>query len=116
FTAALFDARAGELRAAIVDLEGRRRDALIRVREGVSLPSSTSSLDATILQRREDELELLANRAAALARLARLTGRPIDERAVPLLPDLAAAVAEARASLDGLRVRPEYAQFAATRQ
>jgi outer membrane protein TolC len=55
-------------------------------------------------------------RSAALARLAELTGRAIPPDATLVLPDLATATASARASIDRLRARPEYAQFDRTRE
>jgi outer membrane protein TolC len=115
FSATLLDARSAELRAAVADLQGRRREAVIRVREGAALPGDTSSLDAAILQRSEDILELRANRAASIARLGRLVGRAIDDSVAMALPDLAVAVRQARSAIDSTRARPEYAQFGATR-
>jgi outer membrane protein TolC len=116
FAAALLQERASELAAIITGLDARLREAGARVRERAALPSDTAAIVATILQRRQDEAELRANRRAALARLSELTGRPIAEGDGLALPDLAAAVAQARGSIDSVRARPEYEQFAATRE
>ena len=116
FSAAALQERMVQLEATIADLEARQREAGARVREGASLPSDTSSIDAVILQRRQDVAELRANRRAALARLAQIVGRDLDERNVLVLPDLAAAVTQARASVPELRARPEYQEFAGTRE
>lgn len=112
FAAAALHQRANTLAAAIADLEGRLREMEARVREGAAVPADAAAVEATLLQRRQEDDELRANRRAALARLGTLTGRAIGEDASPVLPDLAARVAAARASLATLRARPEYAQFA----
>jgi outer membrane protein TolC len=116
FTAAALQERMIQIEATIADLEARQREAGARVREGASLPSDTASLDAVILQRRQDVDELRANRRAALARLAQIVGRDLNEADVLVLPDLVTATAQARASLGDLRARPEYQEFAGTRE
>jgi outer membrane protein TolC len=116
FAAAALDARLGAVQATLVDLEGRRREAAARVREGAALPSDTATLAATILQRQQDVLQLRADRRAALARLATLTDATPSDSAPTALPALATEVAQARAALDSARLRPEFAQFAATRE
>jgi len=115
FAAAALQARLAELRASLAGLEARRREAAARVREGVALPGDVAAIDATILQRRQDEARLHAERRAALARLESLTGRAIAEDAVVATPDLGAEAARARTALATLRARPEYEQFARTR-
>lgn len=116
FTAALLQERSSVIAATIGDLEQRRREAAVRVREGAALPSDTTALQATLLQRRQDQVELQAGRRAALARLAELTRRPIADDAVFVLPDLAQTADRARGALAQLRERPEYQQFAGTRE
>jgi outer membrane protein TolC len=111
FAAALLQQQQGTLAATIADLEARLRETTARVREGVALAGDAAAVEATLLQRRQDEALLRANRRAALARLAALTGRDIGEDTELALPALDTAVAEARRSLDGLRARPEYEQF-----
>jgi outer membrane protein TolC len=114
FSAALAQARAGALTVAISDLEAQLRVARARVREGTALPSEAATLEAELLSRRQDLDDLAATRVASLAVLATLTGRSIAATDTLLLPDLAAMVASTRASIP--RDRPEYLQFARTRE
>src|SRR5439155_669945 len=76
-----------------------------------ALGGEAAAVEATLLRSRQQADELRATRAAALARLARLSGRSIDADATTPLPDLNTAVAAARTSLDAQRARPEYEQF-----
>jgi outer membrane protein TolC len=114
FSAALAEARAGEITAAISDLEAQLRVAQARVREGTALRSEPATIEAELLRRRQDRDDLAATRTASLAVLSAFTGRNIGATDTLGLPDLAAAVAAARASLP--HARPEYAQFARTRE
>ena len=114
FSAALAEARAGELTAAISDLETQLRVAQARVREGTALRSEPATIEAELLRRRQDRDDLGATRSASLAVLGALTGLRIGAGDTLALPDLGAAVTAARASLP--RTRPEYAQFARTRE
>ena len=116
FAAALLQQHAATLDAAVKDLEARLHETETRVREGAALPSDAETVEATLLQRRQDEAALRADRKAALARLAKITGQAIDESDVLTLPATAAAVAEARQAPDQLRGRPEYAQFSRSRE
>ena len=116
FSAALIQERTGTLSATIADLEGRLREMNVRVREGAALPADAAAIEATLLQRRQDEAELGATRRAALSRLSRLTGRSIADTDILALPQLAEAVTRARATVDDARARPEYAQFTRTRE
>jgi len=116
FAAALIQERRGTLAATIADLEGRLREMNVRVREGAALSADAAAVEATLLQRRQDEAELGATRRAALARLSRLTGRSIAETDILALPQLTEAVTRARATVDDARARPEYAQFTRTRE
>ena len=115
FTAASLAERASTVEATITDLAARLREAQTRLREGAATPSDTASFAATMLQRRQDLLQLRADRGAALARLSELVGRPIPPDAPVALPDLAAPAATAIGALDQLRARPEYEQFRASR-
>ena len=116
FTAATLQQRIAELGVAITNLETRLRETVVRFRDGAALPSDTASIAATILQRQQDAFQARADRAAALARLAELTGHTISDSATVSIPDLAEPVARALAGLDQLRARPEYEQFNTTRQ
>jgi outer membrane protein TolC len=115
FTAALLQEQIGALGATLTDLESRLRETTIRVREGAAIPGEASAIEATLLQQRQQEDELRANRRAALARLTRLTGHAIESDVVLALPALDDAVVQARQQLDQLRARPEYEQFARAR-
>lgn len=115
FAAVVLQAQLRELGATLVDLEARLRETAARVREGAALPGDAAAVEAALLQRRQDEALLRANRRAALARLASLIGRAVTEDDDLALPQLEIAVAEARRSLDVLRARPEYEQFQRTR-
>jgi outer membrane protein TolC len=114
FSAALAEARGGELATAISDLEAQLRVARARVREGTALASEAATIEAELWRRRQDLDDLASTRTASLAVLAALTRRSINPSDTLILPDLAADVAAARAALP--RSRPEYAQFARTRE
>lgn len=116
FTALQLQAQRAELATVLTDLDAQLRVATERVRQGAALPSDSALLAAELLRRRQSLAELDANRDAALAVLADLTGRPVAAADALVLPELGAAVARARAGLDSLRERPEFAQFAASRE
>jgi outer membrane protein TolC len=116
FTAALFQSRSQALGAAASDLQMRLAEMNARVREGAALVADAAAIEATLLQRRQEQAETAANRHAALARLSSLTGQPIGDDAVLAMPVLAADVATARDRLRSLRERPEYAVFDRSRQ
>ena len=115
FTAALLQEQIGALNASIAELEARLRETDVRVREGAALGVDSAAVEATLLRYRQQDDELRAGRSAAIARLARLVGHSIRGDAAAAPPDLTAAVAAARASLDQSRARPEYKQFDRTR-
>ena len=115
FTAALLQEQIGALEASVTDLEARLRETSARVREGAALAGEAAAVEAALLRQRQQADELRASRAAALARLARLTRHTVDAETPLAIPDLTAAVAQARRNLDAIRTRPEYEQFARTR-
>ena len=115
FAAAALQARAGTLAATIEDLTARLREMTARVQEGTALGADAAAIEATLLQRQQDADDVQASRLAALDRLATLTGQPIANTDSLVLPDVAAAVVQARQSQATLRARPEYEQFARTR-
>jgi len=115
FSALLQQAQRAEQESAITDLEARRKVAASRVAQGSALPSETDMLDAELLRRRQAVAQLAASRDAALGVLNDLTGQKITSADALVLPDLGAEVARARQSVDTLRARPEYEQFARTR-
>ncbi|MFN2566457.1 MAG: TolC family protein [Gemmatimonadaceae bacterium] len=116
FTALLLQAQSAELEAGVTDLEAQLRVARDRVRLGSALPSDAATLEAELLRRRQSLAELAANQEAALVVLGDLTGRAVAPTDVLALPDHGAEVARARAALGELRARPEYEQFARTRE
>jgi outer membrane protein TolC len=116
FTAALLQQRIGELGVTMTNLETRLRETVVRFRDGAALAGDTAAIAATLLQRRQDLFQAQADRAAAIARLSELAGRPISDGALAVIPDLAEPVARALAGLNQLRTRPEYEQFSATRE
>jgi outer membrane protein TolC len=115
FTAAAMQERAGALAASVAELQARLDETNVRVREGAALPADSAAIEAALLQRRQDEDELRASRRAALARLSTLTGRPLAETDTLQVNDVTALVTAARQTRDTTRRRPEYVQFARSR-
>ena len=115
FTALFLQAQAAELEPGITDLEAQLRLANERVRLGSALPSEAATLQAELLRRRQSIDDVAASRAAALTVLGDLIGRPLNASEILALPDLSGDVTQARARLAGVRARPEYEQFARTR-
>jgi outer membrane protein TolC len=116
FASAALQARAGALNATITDLNARLQETNARVQQGTALPADAAAIEATLLQRQQDLDDLQASRRAALERLNTLTGQTLAETDTLLLPDLSGRVADARRSQTTLRARPEYEQFARTRE
>lgn len=116
FSAAVIGQRIAEIDGAITDLSARLRETVIKRREGAALPGDTAAIAATLLQRRQDRMQLEGDRSAALARLSELVGRPVDASRTLIVPNDSAMVATVMRALDTLRARPEYAQFAASRE
>jgi len=114
FTAAALAARQGAIGAAVADLEGRLAETNTRVREGAALLADAAAIEATLLQRRQEEEEFRVARRVALGRLAILTGRTIAENEALPLPDVSGSVARARQASQGVRNRPEDELFART--
>ncbi len=110
------DAQSRTLSAAIALLESHRSIAAARVRDGVALPSEELAITAEITRRRQTQETLNAERLAAIHMLASLTGTAIDANTVLSVPDVRSAVTSVRDRLMNERTRPEYQQFAATRQ
>ena len=115
FSALLQQAKRGELESVITDLEAKRKLAASRVANGTALQSETDMLDAEILKQQQAVAQLTASHDASLTILRDLTGKSIPTTDILALPDLAAQVALARADIDTVRARPEYAQFAKSR-
>lgn len=115
FAALLKQAQSAEQQTAITDLEAHHKVALSRMREGTALPSEAEMLEAEMLRRRQTVAELGVSRDAALDVLNDLTGEHVSVADALAMPNVGAAVARARMSLDTLRARPEYDQFARSR-
>jgi outer membrane protein TolC len=115
FAALRSQTQIAELQTSVTDLEAQLAVAAARVREGAALPSEELTFRAEILRRRQLLAEWQANQNAALVVLEDLTGARADSGRTLAEPDVGAAVARARADLDSIRSRPEFAQFAAAR-
>jgi outer membrane protein TolC len=116
FAVAALDQRAGVLAAAVAELEARLRETSARVNAGTAIPADAAAIEASILQRQQEDDELRSSRGAALERLATLVGRPLDSASVPILPDLASVAQRAREQGVAAKARPEFAQFDRTRE
>jgi outer membrane protein TolC len=116
YTAAVIGERLAEIEGAITDLTARLAETVIKLHEGAALPGDTAAIAASLLQRRQDRMQMQGDRAAALARLSELVGHPVTERNALAVPNDSATVAAVMDALDTLRARPEFAQFAASRE
>src|SRR4051812_43087165 len=115
FTAAALQERAGALAATIASLDARLQEMNARVAQGTALPADAAAIEATLLQRQQDEDELRTNREAALARLAIVTRQPLTPADTLVLPNSGQAVARVQQSSVATHQRPEYEQFARAR-
>lgn len=115
FSALLLDEQRAILVDAITDLESQHRLARERVAAGAALPSEAAMIEAELLRRRQSSEEAESGRAVALAVLGDLTGLEIPADMPLASPESEAMVRSTRATLDSLRARPEFAQFAAGR-
>lgn len=115
FSAQLAEDQRKAVETGITDLEAQLEVARRRVRAGSALPSEAAMLEAELLRRRQSAAELAASRDAALDILGELTGRAITSGDTLAIADLAEPVARARETLTAVRARPEYEQFARSR-
>jgi outer membrane protein TolC len=115
FTALRSQTAIAELETTLTDLEAQLTVAGSRVRAGTALPSESNAISAELLRRRQTIAEQRAARKAAIAILADLSGKPIDTLAPLSSPDLTAETNAARTGLASIRARPEYEQFARSR-
>jgi outer membrane protein TolC len=111
FTILELQSRRHEIETSITDLTAQKAVSAARVREGAALAGEERMLEAELLRQRQTLSDLISTSEAAKDVLAQLTGRRIAATADLVFPDLAAATAGARASLDSLRARPEFEQF-----
>ncbi len=98
------------LDAAIADLTERRRVAQARVEAGAALASESALLEAEIVRREQLRREAQSEEGALRTVLASLTGRPISATTV-----LSAPTADETLP-DAARDRPEFAQYASSRE
>ena len=115
FATFLLQERAAQLQTSITDLEARLREAALRVEQGVALRSEAASVEATLLQRRNDLIALRSERHAALSRLSRLLGREIAPDETLALPAVGERFESVRAEAANVRQRPEFDTFARMR-
>jgi outer membrane protein TolC len=116
YTALRAQMQIAEMETTLTDLEAQLKIADARVSAGTALASESNSLRAELLRRRQSISEQRASRVAAIAILSDLTGRRIDPTIPLAIPSLATEAAVTRTSLDSIRRRPEYEQFARTRE
>ena len=115
FSALELQSQRSELTIAVTDLEAQLRVATERVKEGTALASEARIIEAELLRRRQSVADATSRRNAALQILGDLTGRTISTTAELVLPETSSDLARVRFSLDSVRARPEYEQFARSR-
>jgi outer membrane protein TolC len=110
------DAQRADLETSITDLEAQITLAATRVREGAALRSEETILRAELLRRRQSIASLVASRAAAIDVLADLTGDRSVRTDTFVIPDSDLSAERARTLASNTRSRPEFDQFARTRE
>lgn len=112
FQAYLLQERTRELDLLLGDLDARLAETRARVANGAALARDTAALLAERLRVAQGRHDASAARRAALAVLARATGRGVGDADVLALPDLSGAVRDALAADPAqMRARPEFAQW-----
>lgn len=114
FSAALLGTRADALRVTQASLDAQLRQTEARRRAGAALAGDVAMVEVELLRRQQTLDAILADRRAALATLAALTGHSLADDVVLVLPDLGELVSRTRAA-PALTMRPEFEQFARTR-
>lgn len=115
FAALLLEQQRHVIETSIADLDVQLRLARERVAADAALPGDAALLEAELLRRRQTLDEVVSSRAAAIALLADLSGRPIDARVILATPAAANEVRSVRSAIDSVRARPEYRSFATSR-
>ena len=105
-----------QLQTDVTDIEAQLKVAIDRVNVGTALPSEANILRAELLRRRQLVDQQKAARNAALGVLSDLTGKRLDTTALLAAPNLDAQTETARAAYATARTRPEYEQFARSRE
>ena len=117
FAALMAQEKVAQVEATIAALGARLSETETQRREGAATPGDTAAIAAALLQRRQDLAQIQADRSAALARLSDLIGKTVSHSTVLAAPVLDTAIARALPrTIDSVRARPEYAQFAAARE
>ena len=115
FLALMLDGQRQVLAAGLTDLEVQLKLARERVAAGASLAGESAMLEAELLRRGQSLDEIESGRRVALAVLGDLTGRTLSGNEPLAIPESESAVTAARGTIDSLRARPEYEQFARSR-
>lgn len=115
FTALRSQNQAAEMSTTVTDLEAQLAVADSRVKAGTALPSEVNAIRAELLRRRQAVSDQDAVRRAAIAVLSSLTGSAIDPRTPLAAPDIENPM-PAAGELRQSRQRPEYQQFALSRE
>lgn len=105
-----------QLQTDVTDIEAQIAVAVARVNAGTALESEANILRAELLRRRQSIAQQKATRRAALAVLSNLTGKQIDTTALLAPPELTDQADSARIAFASMRARPEYEQFARSRE
>jgi outer membrane protein TolC len=103
-----------EIENTVKDLEAQLQVASSRVKAGTALQSEANILRAEIMRRRQNVSEQRSARTAAIAVLSDITGREIDSLTVLAIPSGNDSLSRSVAA--SIRERPEYDQFARTRE
>jgi len=88
FAALLHGARADALALGVRDLDARLAVLRVRVAEGAALAADAGAVEAETIRLRQAEAEARADRSAALAVLADLTGADLTPDVVLAVPDV----------------------------
>jgi outer membrane protein TolC len=115
FGIVLREAQLRSLDATIADLDARLKVAVARVTAGSALRSEQLLLEAERARRQQSHTELVIDRDAARDVLGALIGHALPADAVFAIRATPASVAQAIATVDTLRTRPEFAHFDRTR-
>lgn len=115
FAVQLYDVQLKSIEAAVSDLTSRRTAAQQRVDAGSSLPSEVMMLDAELMRRSQSRSELEIQRNAIREVLSALAGAEISTNAT-LAVRAESAVETANTDARAFQSRPEYQQFARTRE
>ncbi len=116
FLALTLDAQRQVLAAGLTDLEVQLKLARERVAAGASLLGEAAMLEAELLRRGQSLDEVESGRRVALAVLGDLTGRVLSGSETLAIPESDVVVESIRGTIDSLRARPEYEQFARSRE